>query len=57
MDSSDESILTREELKANLSNIGIQDFSQDDFEKLCRLISSEKGTMTNVHRYVGGHLF
>lgn len=53
----DQSVLSRETLKANLAKHGIQGYSEADFNDLVKSISDEFDNMTNVHRYYGGHVY
>lgn len=56
-DPSDESVLSRDKLRANLVAKGITGFSEEDFEALYAGICNSEGKATAIYRYAKGHLF
>ena len=49
--------LSQVQLRENLAGLGIENYSQTDFEALVNSVSDSEGKMTAVYRYAGGHLF
>ena len=52
----DESILSREQLAANLKRFGIEHYSEKDFDDLANSVSINSN-MKSLSRYTFGHLF
>ena len=40
-----------------MNKLGIHDYSREDFESLVTKLSDDKGKITNMSRYMKGHLF
>lgn len=56
-DVNDKSVLSRDTLIENLNRHGIKIDSPADLEKVITQLSDKNGSMTNIHRYIGGHVY
>lgn len=53
----DKSVLSRDALVANLAKFGIVDYSVADLDELVKSVCNNQGNMTNLNRYIGGHVY